>query len=179
MIKTAFVLLSIGTLGMFNAANDFQMAMPQPVEICSEDPRLTATRNTLQLLGRDVAFAKDVFVTATAKNIDPVLWACNIECESEFRRTAKSKKGYKGLGQTPKAVMKLGYDTADLMVAACTYDEKLRIAKGDQRKAMMFYKGGNNPASRKEAQKVFTLYDKVKRQLDTKEREHAYSSSRV
>ncbi|BCS54106.1 hypothetical protein GSbR_41890 [Geobacter sp. SVR] len=148
-------------MGLMTVANDFQANLPQPVQIMHEDPRLADTRKTLWLLEVDPRFAKDVFVTATAKNIDPVLWACNIYCESRFKRTAKSIKGHKGLGQTPDAIMRFGYDTADLMVAACILDEKRTLAKGDMQHAMMLYKGGRNPAAKKEADKVFDLYKQV------------------
>jgi hypothetical protein len=94
-----------------------------------------------------------------------VFWTCNIECESEFKITAKSPKGYKGLGQTPKAVMKTGFEEVDLTYAACVFDEKMKIVKGDPIKALMLYKGGNNPAARKCADKVFVLYDKIKLKL--------------
>ena len=62
--------------------------------------------------------------------------------------------------------MKLGYEEADLMAAACVFAEKRKIAKGDIPLAWALYKGGDNPAAHKEAKKVFALYEKVKRQLE-------------
>jgi hypothetical protein len=168
MIKTTILVATVATAGLFTVVNDFQTALPQPVEICIEDPRLTDVRKTLALLGRDAKYAKSIYSSAVAKGIDPVFWACNIECESEFKITAKSSKGYKGLGQTPKAAMKTGFEEADLTYAACIFDEKMKIAKGDSKRALALYKGGDNPAARKCADKVFTLYDKIKLKLKEK-----------
>jgi soluble lytic murein transglycosylase-like protein len=165
MIKTTLTVAILATTGIFTVVNDFQSALPQPVEICKEDPRLTEVRKALVILGRDSKYAKDIFVSATSKNIDPILWVANIECESEFKITAKSKKGYKGLSQTPKAAMKTGFELGDLTYGACVLDEKLKIAKGDMTKAMMLYKGGNNPAAKKCADKVFALYHKLQKQV--------------
>jgi len=168
MLKTSIALMTFTTIGIFSVVNDFQSAMPVPVEICKEDPKLTEVRDTLRILGRNDKYAKDLYMSATAKGINPVLWTCNIETESEFKITAKSKKGYKGLGQTPKAAMKTGYESADLLYAACVLDEKLRISGGDIHKAMMLYKGGNNPAAKKEADKVFALYERILVKLSKK-----------
>lgn len=165
MIKTALICTMAATVGLFGMANDFHQTLPQPVQISVEDPQTAQVRQALRLLGRDESFAQDLVITAKAKQIDPVFWACNVECESGFKRTAQSNKGYKGLGQTPKAVMRMGYDTADLMLAACILDEKRRIANGDLHKALQLYKGGNNPAAKKEADKVFALYEKIKNKL--------------
>ena len=169
MFKTALVCSLVATTSVFSVVHDFQSTLPQPVLLTKEDPRLVEVRKALRLLGRDEAFAYDVFVTATAKNIDPIMWVANVECESEFKRTAVSPKGYKGLGQTPRAQMRPGYDAADLMLAACIYAEKIRIAKGDERKALQLYKGGNNPAALKEAEKVFRLTAKLKTKIQSQE----------
>jgi len=165
MIKTALACTLTAAVGLVNVSHDFHQAMPQPVQIIHEDPALTEVRQALRILGRDESFAHDIVVTARAKQINPLLWCANIERESEFKRTARSNKGYVGLGQTPKAVMRMGYDTADLMLAACIFAEKRRITKGDVAKALQLYKGGNNPAAKKEADKVFALYDKLKKQI--------------
>lgn len=165
MFKTIIITAAIGTTSIFTVVGDFQKAMPMPVEVCTEDPRLTDVKDTLKILGRDVKFAKDLLASASAKGINPVLWTCNIESESGFKITAKSPKGYKGLGQTPEAVMRTGFELGDLTYAACVLDEKMKIANGDIHKALMLYKGGNNPAAKKEAEKVFALYNKIQKKL--------------
>lgn len=162
MIKTMIFTAAIGTMGIFNVVNELHQELPVPVEIAQEDPKLTEVRKALVILGRDPKHAKSIYYTAKAKDINPLLWAANIECESEYLITAQSPKGYKGLGQTPKAIMKLGYEEADLMAAACVFAEKRRIARGDDRLAWALYKGGRSAAAHKEAKKVFVLYEKLK-----------------
>lgn len=164
MIKTALVASIIATTSIFSVVSDFQQSLPQPVCI-EEDTRLTEVRKALKLLGKDQKFATPLYQSAVASSIDPLLWTCNIQCESEFKITAKSNKGYKGLGQTPQAAMKTGYELADLTYAACVYQEKVKIAKGDTKLAWALYKGGNNPAAKKEAEKVFVLHRKLKEQI--------------
>jgi hypothetical protein len=162
MIKTMIFTATIGTMGIFSAVNELHQELPVPVEICQEDPKLTEVRKALVILGRDPKNAKSIYYTAKAKDINPLLWAANIECESEFNIKAKSYLGYKGLGQTPHAIMRLGYEEADLMAAACVFAEKRRIAGGDDRLAWALYKGGRSAAAHKEAKKVFVLYEKLK-----------------
>ncbi len=168
MIKTTLTLLVIGTAGIFNVVSDFQQTLPQPVEVCAEDPRLTDTRKTLAILGRNPSFAKDVFTVATAKGYDPVLWACNFEKEAEFKRNAVSKKGYKSFGQTRVAFQKMGYDMADMAAAVCDYDQKLKAAKGNEKLAWAYYKGGDNPEARQNVKELFDLYAKVKAKIKEK-----------
>lgn len=164
MIKTTIVASVVAVTGIFSTVYDFQSSLPQPVCI-EEDHRLTEVKRALRLLGKDQKFAVPLYQSAVVSNIDPLLWTCNIQCESEFKIAAKSKKGYQGLGQTPKAVGRTGYELADLTYAACVYQEKVKIAKGDTKLAWALYKGGNNPAAKKEADKVFVLYRKLKEQM--------------
>ena len=165
MIKTITLsIIAATTFQIFSSVNEFQTSLPQPVQV-KEDSKLTEVKKALTLLGRDTNFAEPIYHSAKIGNIDPILWACNIECESEYKINAKSSKGYKGLGQTPKAVMKTGYITADLTYASCVYKEKLSIAKGNPKLALALYKGGNNKQAHKDADKVYALYHKIKDQM--------------
>jgi hypothetical protein len=173
MIKTiSLTLLPLATLSIFNVVNDFNNSIPQPIQI-KEDTRLTNTRQVLSLLKGDRnvdinALSKDIYIAATSKNIDPVLFACLIYTESQYKITAKSNKGYKGLAQTPKAAMKTGYELGDLVYGACVLDEKMKVAKGNVEMALALYKGGNNPAAHKYAKEVLELHAKIKTQLNEK-----------
>lgn len=169
MIKLQLTLLPLVLFQIFGTVNDFHRDLPQPVRV-SEDNRLTAIKQTLTILGRDHKFAEGIYISAHAAGIDPIFWACNIETESKFKITAKSPKGYKGLGQTPKAAMKTGFETADMTYAACIYKEKISIAKGDKQLALALYKGGNNPEAKRCAEKVFKLYAEVKTKLNEMEK---------
>lgn len=165
MIKlTTLTLLTATTFQIFTSVNDFHRSLPTPVQV-KEDSKLTETKEALRLLGQDQRFAEPIYYSAKAGDIDPVLWACNIQCESEYKITARSPKGYKGLAQTPRAVGKTGYETADLTYGAAIYREKLKIAKGNPKLAMALYKGGNNPQAHRDAEKVYALYNKIKEQV--------------
>lgn len=165
MIKTALVASIIATTSIFSVVHDFQQSLPQPVCL-EEDPRLTEVKQALKILGKDPKFAVPLYQSAIASNIDPLVWTCNIQTESEFKITAKSHKGYKGLGQTPSAVGRTGYELADLTYAACVYQEKLKIAKGDTKLAWALYKGGRSAEAYREAAKVFALYSKLKEKIN-------------
>jgi len=165
MIKTTLVASVIMVTSIFSTVHDFQSSLPQPVCI-EEDQRLRDVKKALALLGKDQKFALPLYQSAVASGIDPLLWTCNIQCESEFKIAAKSKKGYKGLGQTPKAVMKTGYELADLTYAACIYREKVKIAKGNTRLAWALYKGGRSTEAHMEAAKVFALYHNIKEKIN-------------
>ena len=164
--KTQLVVLPLLALQMFSTVDAFHREIPQPVRISKEDTRLTEIRQALRILGRDEKYANDLFLSAQVAKMDPVKWACNIETESNFKIDAKSNKNYKGLGQTPKAVMKTGYEVGDLVYAACIYNDKLKFTKGDHHLALAMYKGGNNPAAHKCANKVEDLYAKVKSKIN-------------
>jgi hypothetical protein len=154
-------------MSIFSTVHDFHNVIPVPVEIVKEDPRLTEVRTALKLLKRNTNNAKSIYITAIAKDIDPLLWCMSVEQESEFKITAKSPNGkYKGLGQGPRAIMKLGYEEADLMATACIFAEKRKIAKGDEQLAWALYKGGNNPAAKNVRNALFKNYYRMKEKIN-------------
>jgi hypothetical protein len=159
-------LLTVATFSIFSSVNDFHHALPTPVQF-KENSVLTETKQVLTLLGRDVKFAEPLYLAAKAGNIDPVLFACLIETESEFKINVISKKNYKGLGQTPHAMMREGYLVVDLTLASCILREKLNsgYAKGDMTKAIQLYKGGTSNEALKYAKQVMTKYQKIKEQM--------------
>jgi len=161
MVKSTLTLIPAAVLSIFTLVHDFQENIPKPVNLKS-DPIVEETKEVLKIFGRDTRYAEKLVLTARAKNIDHIDWATNIEQESEYKITAKSPKGYKGLGQTPKAAMKTGYEEADLMYAACIFDEKRRIAKGDYHLAWALYKGGNNPEAKRIAAKMLSRASEVR-----------------
>jgi hypothetical protein len=173
MIKTIAVsLITMSTFQIFSTVNDFHNALPSPVQVpnsqsLQEDSKLTQTKQALFLLERDIKFAEPVYLAAKSCKLDPVLFACLIEKESEFNILAVSKKGYKGLGQTPVAMRKQGYEIVDLVLAACILREKLNsgYAKGNMLKALQLYKGGKNPEALKYAKETYDLYKEIKAKL--------------
>lgn len=138
---------------------------PHAVKIPKGDSKLDEVVEALQILGRDPKYAQIILTTAEVAGVDPILWVCNIEQESRFIVDAVSHKGYKGLGQTPTAIMHPGYEFADLAHAACVYAEKVRITKGDKKSAWYLYKGGMNPEARRVTKLMLAMYAEVKAQI--------------
>jgi len=170
MIKTLGVaLLTAVTFQTFTSVNEFHSSIPQPVQV-KEDFRLTATREALTLLGAPkdklLILTRSCYHAAMATNLDPVLVACLMRTESEFKVTAKSNKNYQGLMQVPKAEMKWSRAEADVFKGCTILREKLQTnyANGNTLKALQLYKGGNN----KEAMKYATQTDKLYRQTKEK-----------
>lgn len=165
MLKTiTYTLLTAATFQMFSSVNDFHNDIPQPVQL-KEDAQITSTKQALQILGRDLKHADSLCIAAKAGNIDPILFTTLIETESNFKIKCRSSKGYVGLGQTPVAIQRQGYEVVDLTLAACILKEKMIVAKGNTRLALALYKGGNNPMAKKQADEVLSLYHKVKTQM--------------
>jgi soluble lytic murein transglycosylase-like protein len=165
MIKTITVaLLTTATFSIFSSVNDFHNALPTPVQF-KEDARLTTAKQALFYLDKDPKYARPIYLSAIAGDIDPDFWAFVVNSESEFLMTARSNKGYKGFAQTPKAVMKTGYEVADLTYGACVFKEKMIVAKGNKKLALALYKGGNNPQAHKQAEEVFKNYNKYKEKM--------------
>lgn len=169
MLKSIYLtLLTFTTFQIFSSVNEFQTSLPQPVQI-KEDYRLTETREALKLLNAPKdkleVLTKSCYSAGFATDIDPVLIACIIRKESEFKINALSPKGYKSLMQGDKAVMQWGYAETNTMYGANILREKLIIAKGDMNKAMVFYKGHGGEESKKFAKEQLEFYRSIKQQI--------------
>jgi len=81
--------------------------------------------------------------------------------ESSFQRQAVSSKKYQGLMQIP---WKIHWEDANTLTGARILLEKLSIAKGNVRDALVLYKGWrlNDKKGEYEADKVLTLSRKLK-----------------
>jgi soluble lytic murein transglycosylase-like protein len=170
MIKITF--LTLTTISIFASVNEFNYAIPTPVQI-KEDSKLTATRLALieAKAPRDrlETLTRSCYYAGMATNNDPVLIVSIIAPESEYKITARSKKGYKSLMQTEHAIMKWEYAEANIMAGACCLREKMQIAKGDINLAMALYKGGKSKEARDIAKKQLEIYrdlrDKIELQM--------------
>jgi soluble lytic murein transglycosylase-like protein len=91
--------------------------------------------------------------------IEGLLIVSLLRTESNFRTEARSKKGYKGLMQTPTATK---IPEVDILHGAMILKDKLHLTKGNMLHALTLYKGGNNQEARKQAKEVLVLYRKVK-----------------
>ena len=169
---TKYISTILLTFQLFSSGHPTQQIKPVVVQEVNE---LKSTSKALQILNRDQSFVEPIYYSAKANGIDPILWSCVVETESNYYIKAKSKSGYKGLAQTPKATMKTGYEVGDLTYGSCILKEKLKIAKGDMTKALTFYKGsktlkdkhGKDTKGYKQAKEVMNLYNKVKLQMKT------------
>jgi len=84
--------------------------------------------------------------------------------ESSFDPKAVSKKNYRGLMQIPYPVY---YHDANMLIGARIFLEKLKITKGDYRKAIIIYKGWpmDHPEGIRQADKVLNLTKKIKERV--------------
>lgn len=174
MIKELAVTLI--TFQIFSTVHTFQTSMPQPVKI-NEDSAITEVKKALFILGRNPKYAAPVYYSAKANDIDPILWAQVLDTESDYVMTAESSMGYKGFAQTPKAVMKTGFEVGDMTYGSCVLRDKLRISKGNMETALTYYKGsktltdknGKDTLGHTQAKRVLTLYAKLKNQMKEQE----------
>jgi soluble lytic murein transglycosylase-like protein len=81
--------------------------------------------------------------------------------ESNFNQKAVSSRGYKGLMQIPYAVF---YPTANSIIGAEIFMEKMQIANDNVVNAIILYKGYplNSERGHQQAKKVLILYEKLK-----------------
>jgi hypothetical protein len=95
---------------------------------------------------------------ANRTGLKGLLIASLIYTESNFRTDVISRKGYKGILQTPTAT---GIPLIDICHGADILMEKLHLTKGNLLKALTLYKGGFNPEARKQARQVLLVYRHV------------------
>lgn len=172
MLKTVtLTLLPALTFQVFSVVNDFHKEFPQPVSI-KEPITLTETREALKILGAPKdkleKLTKACYSAGFATDIDPVVIACIMIKESEFKVDAKSNKGYKGLMQTRNAAMKWDYAEADVMGGACDLRSKLNATKGHLPTAMVYYKGHGGEESKKIAATQMKFYYEIKAKVNEK-----------
>jgi len=171
------VLLFVSISFLSYSGYSFNKILPVPISIITKgDIVLEEANKALNLLNAPEAKRNDLAaaVTSASKltNLSPTLIISLIYTESEFKYTAISKKGYKGLMQTPWATFE--YADVDILYGCRILKEKLRIANDDLLFALALYKGGNNPEAKKYAKETFVLYKKIKdRQKDEENMSYA------
>lgn len=167
MIKSS--LLPLALFQVFVISAQFQSALPIPIKV-AENSLETTTKKALVLAeappGMIASLTRAVCHASDATKISPVLLVVLTKTESEFKMNATSRKGYKGLLQTPYATKTSA--NADIMLGAEILKEKLRENNNNLRKALAAYKGGVNvPMAQRQANEVLVLYEKYQRQIDS------------
>jgi hypothetical protein len=79
----------------------------------------------------------------------------------EFKYNTTSSKGYKGLMGTPGNKTTGEYPDVDTLHGIHILEEKLAETNGNMMDALTLYKGGNNPAARKCAERTYAVYRKL------------------
>lgn len=89
---------------------------------------------------------------------------CLMWSESSFKSNAVSSRNYRGLMQVPYSVY---YEDANVLIGARIFMEKLKITKGDYRKALVLYKGWplGDQRGLAQADKVINLTLRMKKHL--------------
>ena len=96
---------------------------------------------------------------SVATDVPKELLIALLYTESTFNPKAVSKKGYKGLMQTPHPVP---YTDASVLIGARILRDKIRLANGDIDLAVAMYKGGkNNPQAQRQAAYTMSLFRKL------------------
>lgn len=170
MFKSTITAFSLITLTIFSAANNFNKDLPTPVQV-QEDIIRTKARFALQELNappdRINRLVNAVHAGHIASNgIDPILIATIFRPESDYKINAVSKKGYKSLMGTPKAVMKWEYAETNVVYGSQILRDKITEAHGNIDEAMVHYKGYGGKESKEIAAKQMKLYREVKTKVE-------------
>jgi hypothetical protein len=155
------LILSLGIVNKIHAIN-----APEGVELVKVvDKRLEHMNKALIQMGckeNTNAVAKAILECSDKIKVKPLLIAALMVTESNFNIRARSSKGYVGLMQTPIATKE--YIDVDVLLGCRILESKMRIAKGDMKKALGLYKGGTNNEARRQAVAVLALYKTLKQQ---------------
>lgn len=172
MIKLKTIIVSILCIQLFSV-NTLHPAFAKQIVSSSNKKQIkpieisvyNETREALKLLDAPEdkleQLTKSCYSAGFANDIDPVLIATIIKKESTYDNNAISKKGYKSLMGTKKAVMKWSHAPYNVMLGACVLREKLNQYKSMD-KALVHYKGRGGYQSVKLAREQLALYKSVK-----------------
>lgn len=138
---------------------------PKPV-VVTEEELLNKKKSIVECIIRSLGYnQKDIsklaYIIVKASDyyhVDPVLITCLMYTESGFQSKVVSKKGYKGLLQTPVITE---YDEINIMYGISIFKDKLKQADNNLEKALYMYKGNKKPAD-VQAKQVIKIYTTAK-----------------
>jgi hypothetical protein len=152
-------ILKFITIGIFLVAILTGFYLPKPIQALPSTQQYDEIHNSLRKLDAPeehiYELGSAIRLASSRTGINEKLLTALMYTESGFDRSAESKKGYKGLMQTPSAT---GFIDVDVLHGAFILKDKLRISKGNVRKALTLYKGGNNKVARKQANQVLLVF---------------------
>lgn len=103
---------------------------------------------------------------STSAQVSPILLIALMYTENEnFDYKAVSKKGYKGLMQTPWASMR--WADVDTLLGAKILQEKLKLSENNLLEALRLYKGGKNPTATRQAKRTIEVYKGLLKEENT------------
>ena len=153
-MRTLVFLCSLFLLA-FSVVN-LHRVLPIPITLQEFSPEVIMVLKELKVPeDRIKELASSISLASRITGFSPTLLASLAYTESGFSLTAVSKKGYKGIMQTPYATKK--YTEIDVLLGARILEEKYKIAKGDMHLALALYKGGDNPLAHRQAKEVIVL----------------------
>jgi len=144
-ISKIFLLIGLTTLLTFQLLQIGNII--QPLKNLPTNLRLELIKRDLQLFGapqnKIPVISLSILIASNVTNIDERIISTVVLKESNFRLTAVSNKGYKGLMQTRIASMQ--YPEVDIMMGAKELQKWLIYREGDLRYALASYNGGEIP----------------------------------
>ena len=158
MLKMLLVLVSLVTLSW---TTFLQMTLVRPMNLPIYETVSAAETKLVRLAGEKKRHLAGSFSVASKLSGLSVEFLISLSStESNFNVWAVSSKGYKGLMQIPHAVY---YPDANIIIGAHIFNEKMRIANGNLKKAICLYKGYDYDTDygRRKAELVITLYKKL------------------
>jgi hypothetical protein len=103
---------------------------------------------------------------SASAQVSPILLVALMYTENEsFDYKAVSRKGYKGLMQTPWASMR--WADVDTLLGAKILQEKLKLSGNNLLEALRLYKGGKNPTATRQAKRTIEVYEGLLKEKNT------------
>ncbi len=165
MIRYSSLLLSI--IFAVNSWYGVHKLEPQTVNLHPINPNIKIEQALRELKAPEkqvTILAKSINSASTITDLSPLLITALIYTESTFHVNAVSNKGYKGLLQTPDAIMKPGWQDIDILIGCKILKEKLKITNNNLEEALTLYKGGRNKEARRYALRTIEIFNRLQKE---------------
>lgn len=162
MIRLLFLVAAIAF--SFHSQAYFISNLPVPVSISKFEVDPIQVEAKVSLIVADAprdripVLTKAVANASKSENIHPLMLTVLMKTESNYKKNARSPKGYVGELQTPTATE---FSDINVLYGARILREKLNMINNNMLRALALYKGGDNSTARSQAQHVMTTYEKL------------------